>query len=139
MNWLLNLLGIDALKRQNSLIFKVKSQTVSKLYLYSDRDISENNYDKNNEGSYLSFVTNGEFYFNKKGSHFLFNKHYEIHVKWKYEIRLLVVTSSPGPSRPVPAFLACPIVPLSQDKEETSVPLSRKVALSRPVGNPSYY
>ena len=73
--------GTEALKRQNSLIFKVKSQTVSKLYLYSDRDISENNYDKNNEGSYLSFVTNGEFYFNKKGSHFLFNKHYEIHVK----------------------------------------------------------
>ena len=34
-------------------------------------------------------------------------------------------------------FLACPIVPLSQDKEETSVPLSQKVALSCPVENPS--
>ena len=30
-----------------------------------------------------------------------------------------------------------PVVPLSRDKEETSVPLSRKVALSRPVGNPT--
>merc|ERR1719418_157499 len=42
----------------------------------------------------------------------------------------------PGPSRPLVRFLACPVVPLSQDKEETSVPLSRKVVLSRPVGNP---
>ena len=43
----------------------------------------------------------------------------------------------PGPSRPLVRFLARPIVPLSRDKKETSVPLSRKVALSRPVGNPS--
>ena len=43
----------------------------------------------------------------------------------------------PGPSRPLVGFLACPVVPLSRDKEETSVLLSRKVALSRPVGNPS--
>ena len=45
----------------------------------------------------------------------------------------------PGPSRPLVRFLARPVVPLSRDKEETSVPLSRKVALSRPVGNPSMY
>jgi hypothetical protein len=37
----------------------------------------------------------------------------------------------------VAKFWACPVVPLSRDKEEISVPLSRKVALSRPVGNPS--
>ena len=43
----------------------------------------------------------------------------------------------PGPSRPLVRFLARPVVPLSRDKEKTSVPLSRKVALSRPVGNPS--
>ena len=43
----------------------------------------------------------------------------------------------PGPYRPLVRFLACPVVPLSRDKEETSVPLSRKVASSRPVGNPS--
>ena len=43
----------------------------------------------------------------------------------------------PSPSRPLVRFLACPVVPLSRDKEETSVPLSRKVALSRPVGNPN--
>ena len=42
----------------------------------------------------------------------------------------------PGPSRPLVRFLACSVVPLSWDKEETSVPLSRKVALSCPVGNP---
>ena len=35
----------------------------------------------------------------------------------------------PGPSRPLARFLACPVVPLSRDN------LSRKVALSRPVGN----
>ena len=43
----------------------------------------------------------------------------------------------PGPSRPLARFLACPVVPLSRDNEGTSVPLSRKVALSRPVGNSS--
>ena len=43
----------------------------------------------------------------------------------------------PGPSRPLARFLACPVVPLSRDNEGTSVPLSRKVALSRPIGNPS--
>ena len=36
-------------------------------------------------------------------------------------------------------FLACPVVPLSRDNEGTSVPLSRKVALSRPVGNANIY
>ena len=41
----------------------------------------------------------------------------------------------PGPSRPLARFLACPVVRLSRDNDETSVPLSRKVALSRPVGN----
>ena len=41
------------------------------------------------------------------------------------------------PSRPMAKFWACPVVPLSRDKEEISVPLSRKVALSRPVGNSS--
>ena len=43
----------------------------------------------------------------------------------------------PGPSRPLARFLACPVVPLSRDNEGTSVPLSQKVALSRPVGNPT--
>ena len=42
------------------------------------------------------------------------------------------------PSRPVAKFWACPVVPLSRDKEEISVSLSRKVTLSRPVGNPTY-
>ena len=42
------------------------------------------------------------------------------------------------PSRPVAKFWACPVVPLSRDKEEIAVPLSRKVALSRPVGNPTW-
>ena len=41
----------------------------------------------------------------------------------------------PGPSRPLARFLACPVVPLSRDNDGTSFPLSRKVALSRPVGN----
>ena len=41
----------------------------------------------------------------------------------------------PDPSRPLPRFLACPIVPLFLDNDGTSVPLSRKVSLSRPVGN----
>ena len=45
--------------------------------------------------------------------------------------------SCPGPSRPLARFWACPVVPLSRDNEETSVPLSRKVVLSRPVGNPN--
>ena len=45
--------------------------------------------------------------------------------------------SCPGPSRPLVRFWACPVVPLSRDNEETSVPLSRKVVLSRPVGNPN--
>ena len=44
----------------------------------------------------------------------------------------------PGTSRPLARFLACPVVPLSQGYEGTSVPLSQKVALSRPVGNPSF-
>ena len=43
----------------------------------------------------------------------------------------------PGPSRPLARFLACPIVPLSRDNEGTCVPVSRKVALSHPVGNPT--
>ena len=44
---------------------------------------------------------------------------------------------NPVPSRPVAKFWACPVVPLSWDNEGISVPLSRKVAPSRPVGNPS--
>ena len=51
---------------------------------------------------------------------------------------LLCPVLSCVPSRPLARFLACPIVPLSRDNEGTSVPLSRKVALSRPVGNPSW-
>jgi hypothetical protein len=39
----------------------------------------------------------------------------------------------------VARFRACPVVPLSRENEETFVLLSRKVALSRPVGNPSVY
>ena len=41
----------------------------------------------------------------------------------------------PDPSRPLARFLACPVVPLSRDNDGISVPLSRKVSLSRPVGN----
>ena len=33
--------------------------------MYFDRNISENKYGKKNEGSYLSCVTNGEFYFRR--------------------------------------------------------------------------
>ena len=44
----------------------------------------------------------------------------------------------PGPSHPLARFLACPVVPLSRDNEGTFVPVSRKVALSRPVGNPTF-
>ena len=47
-----------------------------------------------------------------------------------------ILTGCPGPSHPVTRFWACPVVPLSRDKEVTSVPLSRKITLSRPVGNP---
>ena len=47
----------------------------------------------------------------------------------------------PGRDRlknPVPSRgKICPVVPLSRDNEGTSVPLFRKVALSRPVGNPN--
>ena len=50
-----------------------------------------------------------------------------------------ILTGCPCPSCPLARFLACPIVPLSRDNEGTSVPLSRKVSLSRPVGNPSSY
>ena len=52
---------------------------------------------------------------------------------WKIKKTLTANFGCPGPSRPLVRFLACPVVPLSRDKEETSVPLSRKVALSRPV------
>ena len=45
----------------------------------------------------------------------------------------------PGPSRPFARFLACPVVPLSRDNDGISVPLSRKVSLSRPVGNASIH
>ena len=41
-----------------------------------------------------------------------------------------------GTGQPVP-WQDFELVPLSRDNEGTSVPLSRKVALSRPVGNPS--
>ena len=51
--------------------------------------------------------------------------------------RLVPNFGYPGPLRPLARFLACPVFPLSRDKEETSVPMSRKVALSRPVGNPA--
>ena len=34
--------------------------------MYFDRNISEYKYGKKSEGSYLSCVTNGEFYFNRK-------------------------------------------------------------------------
>ena len=47
------------------------------------------------------------------------------------------VSKNPGPSRPVARFWACPVVPLSRDKKVLPVPLSQKVSLSRPVGNPS--
>ena len=43
----------------------------------------------------------------------------------------------PGPSRPLARFLACPVVPLYRDDEGTFVPLSQKVALSCPLGNPT--
>ena len=42
------------------------------------------------------------------------------------------------PSHPMARFWACPVVPLSRDNDETSVPLSRKAALSRSVGNTIY-
>merc|ERR1712051_317395 len=46
--------------------------------------------------------------------------------------------SCPDLSRPLVRFLACPVVPLSRDNDGTSVPLSRKVSLSHPVGNTSW-
>ena len=49
-----------------------------------------------------------------------------------------ILTGCPGPSRPLARFLACPVVPLSRDNERTFVPLPRKVALSRPIGNPNF-
>ena len=58
--------------------------------------------------------------------------------------RILAVPACPvrdfgcsDPSRPLARFLACPVVPLSRDNDGTSVPLSRQVSLSRPVGNAS--
>ena len=50
-----------------------------------------------------------------------------------------ILTGCPGPSRPSARFWACLVVLLSQDNEGTSVPLSRKVSLSRPVGNTNTY
>ena len=47
-----------------------------------------------------------------------------------------ILTGCPGPARAVTRFLARPVVPLSWDNEGTSVPVSQKVALSLPVGNP---
>ena len=43
----------------------------------------------------------------------------------------------PIPSRPLERFLFRPVFPLSRDNKGSSVPLSRKVALSRHVGNTS--
>ena len=40
-----------------------------------------------------------------------------------------------SPSHPFARFLACPVVPLSGDNEGTSVPMTRKVTMSHPVGN----
>jgi hypothetical protein len=57
-----------------------------------------------------------------------------------------ILTDCPGPSRPVPSrpvpsrpvpWQDFNVVLLSRDNEGTYVPLSRKVALSRPVGNAS--
>ena len=44
-----------------------------------------------------------------------------------------MLTGCPCPFRPMARFQACSIVPLSRDNEGTSVPLSWKVALSRPI------
>ena len=47
---------------------------------------------------------------------------------------------NPVPSRgKILSLSRCTVVPLSRDKEGTSIPLSRKFALSRPVGNPSLH
>ena len=46
--------------------------------------------------------------------------------------------SCPGPSHPLARFWACPVVHLSRDHKGTSVPFSRKLALSCPVGNPNF-
>ena len=51
--------------------------------------------------------------------------------------QILAVPAPPGPSRPLVRFLACPVVPLTRDNDGTSVPLSRKTALSHPIGNAS--
>ena len=45
-----------------------------------------------------------------------------------------MLTGCSSPSCPMSRFWACPVVPLSGDNDGTSVPLSQKVALSRPVG-----
>ena len=42
-------------------------------------------------------------------------------------------------SRPVATFWACPFLPLSQDNEEISVPLTHETRLSHPIGNPNFY
>ena len=42
------------------------------------------------------------------------------------------------PARPMAIFWACPVVPLSKDNAGTSVPLSWKFALFRPVGKHWY-
>ena len=47
--------------------------------MYFDSNISENKYGKKNEGSYLSCVTNGEFYFSLT----LNNLHYIVSDLWK--------------------------------------------------------
>ena len=44
--------------------------------MYFDRNISENKDGKKNEGSYLSCVTNGEFYFSKQQKLKLFQKQF---------------------------------------------------------------
>ena len=48
-----------------------------------------------------------------------------------------ISTSCPGLSHPVARFWPFPVVPLSQDNEGTSVPLSWKAALSHLFGNTS--
>ena len=63
-----------------------------------------------------------------------------------YKIESDCVPGRPGTGQPVKnpvpsrgkilSLSRCPVVPLSRDNEGSSVLLSQKVALSRPVGNP---
>ena len=54
------------------------------------------------------------------------------------QVRLTCTSVSKERDVPGQTGTGRPVIPLSRDKKVLPVPLSRKVALSRPVGNPNF-